>query len=217
MTLPRFRVALLLLAMILPLPAAADETADVAQSFAAYKQALIDGDGAAASALTASDTHAYLKQTLDRALTMEAAELQALPLLDQVSVLMLRHNMKPAELRQMNDGDPVAYAVNQQAFDMNEVQKLEAAEFSVTGTQAQAPISNLEGSPIPVDVHFKEEAGTWRFDLLSSIAPFRAVFDSQAALLSNLNSADGNNAVVPLIIHLVTGRAPDPNIWNPPE
>jgi len=214
----RLRAVIVALALLiaLPLPAAADEAAEVAASFAAYKQALIDGDGTAASALTASDTHAYLKQTLERALTMEAKDLQALPLLDQVSVLMLRHNMKPAQLREMKDGDPVAFAVEQQAFDMNEVEKLDAGEFSVAGTQAQAPISNLKGSPIPVNVHFKEEAGTWRFDLLSSIAPFRAVFDSQAAFLKNLNSADGNNAVVPLIIHLVTGRAPDPNIWNPP-
>jgi hypothetical protein len=203
--------------LLLPLPALGQgNPAAVEQSFEAYKQALIDGDGAAASALTASDTHAYLKQTLERALTMPAADLQAQPLLDQISVLMLRHHMKPDQLREMKDSDPVAYAVDQHAFDMNEVQKLQAAEFTVTGSQAQAPISNLTGSPIPVSVHFKEEAGTWRFDLLSSIAPYRAFFDSQAGFLAKLNGQNGNNAVVPLLIHLITGRAPDPNIWNPP-
>lgn len=213
----RLPAILLALTLLLPLPAVGQgDPAAVAQSFEAYKQALIEGNGAAASALTASDTHAYLAQTLDRALTMPAADLQALPLLDQVSVLMLRHNMKPDQLRAMSDGDPVAYAVDQQAFDMNEVSKLEAAEFTVAGTQAQAPISNLEGSPIPVSVHFKEEAGTWRFDLLSSIAPYRAFFDSQAGFLAKLNGENGNNAVVPLLIHLITGRAPDADIWNPP-
>ena len=205
-----------LLALLAAPAAAQDGPAAVEQSFAAYKQALIDGDGAKASKLTSADTHAYLKQTLDRALTMPAGDLQALPLLDQISVLMLRHNMKAEQLREMKDGDPVAYAVNKQAFDMNEVEKLEAESFTVAGTQAQAPLSNLTGSPIPVNVHFKEEAGTWRFDLLSSIAPFRAVFESQAGFLSQLNGSDGNNAVVPLIIHLITGRAPDANIWNPP-
>lgn len=204
-------------ALLLPLPAAAqDGAAAVERSFEAYKQALAEGNGAAASRLTASDTHTFLKQTLDRALTMPAADLQALPLLDQISVLMLRHNMKPEQLREMKDEDPVAYAVNQRAFDMNEVQKLEAAEFTVTGSQAQAPLSNLKGSPIPVNVHFKEEAGTWRFDLLSSIAPYRAFFDSQAGFLAKLNGQNGNNAVVPLLIHLITGRAPDADIWNPP-
>lgn len=213
----RLPALLIAIGLVLPLPVAAqDGPAAVEQSFEAYKQALIDGNGAAASALTASDTHAYLAQTLDRALTMPAGDLQALPLLDQVSVLMLRHNMPPAQLREMKDSDPVAYAVDQHAFDMNEVQKLEAAEFTVTGSQAQAPISNLKGSPIPVNVHFKEEAGTWRFDLLSSIAPYRAFFDSQAGFLAKLNGQNGNNAVVPLLIHLITGRAPDANIWNPP-
>lgn len=212
----RMRLALAVLLMLTAAPALADPQAEVAESFAAYKQALVDGDGARASDLTATDTHAYLKQTLDRALTMQSSELQTLPLLDQVSVLMLRHNMKADQLRAMKEGDPVAYAVNQRAFDMNEVQKLEAAEFTVTGTQAQAPISNLKGSPIPVTVHFKEEAGTWRFDLLSSIAPYRAFFDSQAGFLSKLNSGNGNSGVVPLLIHLITGRAPDANIWNPP-
>jgi hypothetical protein len=207
-------IAALLLAL-LPVTAQADPAA-VEASFEAYKQALIEGDGAAASELTASDTHAFLDQTLDRALTMEEPELRALPLLDQISVLMLRHNMKPAQLREMKDGDPVAYAVNQRAFDMNEVQKLEAAEFTVTGNQAQAPLSNLKGSPVPVNVHFKEEGGTWRFDLLSSIAPFRAVFDAQASMFQALQSKDGKSGVVPLIIHLITGRAPGPNIWNPP-
>ena len=213
----RALISLLLLVLVAlrPVPSQADP-AEVEASFAAYKQALIAGDGAAASRLTASDTHAYLKQTLDRALTMEEAEVRALPLLDQVSVLMLRHNLKADQLRQMKDGDPVAYAVDQHAFDMNEVAKLEASEFSVTGDHAHAPLSNLKGSPIPVNVHFKEEAGTWRFDLLSSIAPFRAMFDAQAGMLEALKTKDGNSGVVPLLIHLITGRAPDTNIWNPP-
>jgi len=204
------------LLLILAAPAWADGPAEVEKSFAAYKQALIDGDGAKASKLTASDTHAYLKQTLDRALTLKEPDVRALPLLDQISVLMLRHNMKADDLRAMKNGDPVAYAVDHGSFDMNEVQKLEAADFTVTGTQAQAPLSNLTGSPIPVNVYFKEEEGTWRFDLLSSIAPFRAVFDAQAGLLNALKSSDGNSGAVPLIIHLITGRAPDANIWNPP-
>ena len=211
----RLVIVSLLLALAAPAAAQSDPAA-VEQSFEAYKQALIDGDGAEASKLTSSDTHAFLKQTLDRALTMQEAEVRALPLLDQISVLMLRHNMKAEQLRAMKDGDPVAYAVDQHAFDMNEVQKLEAADFTVTGTQAQAPLSNLKGSPIPVNVHFKEEAGTWRFDLLSSIAPFRAVFDAQAGMFQALQTKDGKSGVVPLIIHLITGRAPDPNIWNPP-
>jgi hypothetical protein len=99
---------------------------------------------------------------------------------------------------------------------MNEVQKLETADFTVTGDHAQAPLSNLKGSPIPVHVHFKEEGGSWRFDLLSSIAPFRSVFDAQAGMLQALQTSDGKSGVVPLIIHLISGRAPDANIWNPP-
>src|SRR3546814_6231956 len=75
--------------------------AEVEASFEAYKQALVEGDGARASELTASDTHAFVKQTLDRALTMEEPALRTLPLLDQISVLMLRHNMKPEQLRAM--------------------------------------------------------------------------------------------------------------------
>jgi len=209
------RVLLVVILCAAATPALADP-AEVEQSFEAYKQALIDGDGAEASKLTASDTHAFLKQTLDRALTMKEQDVRALPLLDQISVLMLRHNMKADQLRAMKDGDPVAYAVDQHAFDMNEVQKLEAADFTVTGTQAQAPLSNLKGSPIPVNVYFKEEQGTWRFDLLSSIAPFRAVFDAQAGMLQGLQTSDGKSGVVPLILHLITGRAPDANIWNPP-
>ncbi|WP_340119066.1 hypothetical protein [Pelagibius sp. 7325] len=213
----KLHLVLAILMLVVAAPAAAQsDPAAVEQSFEAYKQALIDGDGAEASKLTSSDTHAFLKQTLDRALTMQEAEVRALPLLDQISVLMLRHNMKADDLRAMKDGDPVAYAVDHGSFDMNEVQKLEAADFTVTGTQAQAPLSNLKGSPIPVNVYFKEEAGTWRFDLLSSIAPFRAVFDAQAGLLTNLNGPGGQGAVVPLILHLITGRAPDANIWNPP-
>ena len=213
--LSRLSFVFMVAALAIPVSSRA-EPAAVDQSFAAYKQALVEGDGAAASKLTASDTHAFLDQTLDRALTMEEAEVRALPLLDQISVLMLRHNMKPEELRAMAQGDPVAYAVNQRAFDMNEVEKLEAEAFAVNGTQAQAPLSNLKGSPIPVSVHFKEEAGSWKFDLLSSIAPFRAVFESQAGLFSRLQIGDGNSGVVPLILHVITGRAPDANIWNPP-
>jgi hypothetical protein len=137
----RWGILAVLLAALLPLTAQADPAA-VERSFAAYKQALVDGDGAAASALTAADTHAYLDETLNRALTMKAEDLRLLPLLDQISVLMMRHNMTAAELRAMKDGDPVAYAVDNGAFDMNEVEKLSAGDFTVTGGQAQAPISS---------------------------------------------------------------------------
>ena len=195
-------------------PAAA-ETPEVRRSFDAYKQALIAGDGSKASRLTASDTHAFLAEIVDRARTMPEQQLRALPLLDQVSVLLLRHNMAPEEIRAMARSDAVTYAVNQRAFDMKEVAKLEAEPFMVNGGQAQAEVSNLKGSPIPVSVHFKDEAGVWRFDLMSSIAPFRAFFESQAGLFKNLKMGDGNSGVVPLIIHLLTGRAPAANIWNP--
>src|SRR3546814_3036380 len=121
---------------------------------------------------------------------MEEAELRALPLLDQIAVLMLRHNMKPEDLREMKDGDPVAYAVDKRSFDMNEVSRLEAADFTVAGTQAQAPLANLKGSPIPVNVHFKEEGGIWRFDLLSSITPFRALFATQAGMLGAMQRSE---------------------------
>src|SRR3546814_7454767 len=59
-----------LLVALLPTAALANP-AEVEASFEAYKQALVEGDGARASELTASDTHAFVKQTLDRALTME--------------------------------------------------------------------------------------------------------------------------------------------------
>src|SRR3546814_2546424 len=95
---------------------------------------------------------------------MEEAELRALPLLDQIAVLMLRHNMKPEDLREMKDGDHVAYAVDKRSFDMNEVSRLEAVDFTVAGTQAQAPLANLRGSPIPLNVLFKAEGGIWRLD-----------------------------------------------------
>src|SRR3546814_8460564 len=82
---------------------------------------------------TRTDTrfpYTTLFRSLDRALTMEEAELRALPLLDQIAVLMLRHNMKPEDLREMKDGDPVAYAVDKRSFDMNEVSRLRSEEHT---------------------------------------------------------------------------------------
>ncbi len=187
----------------------------VRDSFAAYKQALIEGDGRAASRLTASDTHRYLLQSLERALIMNEAALRALPLVDQIAVLLLRHNMPPAELRAMRAGDPVAYAVERKAFDEAAVARLAVEPFTVTGTRAEAPLSNVKGLPLPVRVHFKEEAGAWRLDLLSSMAPLRAALDARAGLLSRLNMAEGDLAV--LIVRLVSGRVPAPDIWIPPK
>src|SRR3546814_19842977 len=113
-----------------------DLPAEVEASFEAYKQALVEGDGARASELTASDTHAFVKQTLDRALTMEEPALRALPLLDQISVLMLRQDMKPEQLRSMKHAVPVAYAVHHGSIDALDVQTLDAAEFPVNGSMA---------------------------------------------------------------------------------
>src|SRR3546814_18405259 len=82
----RTAIATLLLAL---LPTAAFASpAEVEARFEAYKQALIEGDGKTASEVTAADTHDFLAQTLDRALTMEEAELRALPMLDQISLLL---------------------------------------------------------------------------------------------------------------------------------
>ena len=211
---PRLWLGAILIAL---LPGAAlAEPAAVRESFDAYKQALMAGDGPTASRLTASDTHAFLGETLDRALTLREEELRALPLFEQIAVLMLRHNMPAEQLRAMAKNDLVAYAVSHQTFDLDEVEKLSAEPFVVNGDRARAELSKLKGSPIPVSVHFREEGGTWRFDLMQSIAPFRAFFEAQAGLLSKVQTSDGKNAVVPLIIHLFTGRAPGLDIWNPP-
>ena len=216
-TLPLWRTLGFVLTLLCAVPAQAEtDPAAVRESFDAYKQALMAGDGPTASRLTASDTHAFLGETLDRALTLREEELRGLPLFDQIAVLMLRHNMPADQLRAMAKDDLVAFAVSQQAFDLAEVEKLSAEPFVVNGDRARAELSKLKGSPIPVSVHFREEGGTWRFDLMQSIAPFRAFFEAQAGLLSKVQTSDGKNAVVPLIIHLFTGRAPGPDIWNPP-
>src|SRR3546814_18358764 len=58
-----------LLVALLPTAALANP-AKVEVSFEAYKQVLVEGDGARASELTASHTHSFVTQPLDRAPTI---------------------------------------------------------------------------------------------------------------------------------------------------
>ena len=204
----------LILAHSNPALAMDDQTA-VAESVGAYKKALIVGDGASASALSSRESHELLRSAADRALTMDARDLRSLPSMDQLSVLLLRHSVRVEHLRRMTEMDPVEYVVSAHALIVLGIAETEIDEIHLEDDEAEVYLRHTSSFPPDAAIFLRKEAGAWRIDLVRYLLQFVPV-----GVIYTPDNADKTTNIGTQImsstIAWITGRVPDPDIWNPP-
>lgn len=100
------------------------------------------------------------------------------------------------------------------AFDSRMIANLESIDILVEGDEAEVPLRNAWGFQPDAAIYLKKQEGAWRIDLpryLAQFAPVGVIVNDEAA-----DGPDIGEEIMRFSITLITGCAPNPNIWNRP-
>jgi hypothetical protein len=203
-------IAPILALAVLP-ASAADPTAAVEASFAAYQSALVRRDGARAAAAVSSNSLAYYDRIRKLALSATKSELDEFEGTERMLILGLRHQ---APLDLLETGTPeelLAYAVDTALVSDIAVAKTELGEVTIHGDLARCWIV-VDGKPTRGVLQFALEGGEWKFDLEFAMR-------SSAGWIAALARQNGmsENEVIFELLSRGSGKPVGPDIWKPPR
>ena len=213
------RIALLGLAFSSATAAATDEDA-VRATFAAYQQALIEGDGERAAALVDAETETYY-QTLRRlVLEGSAEEVRSRSFVDRFLVVVFRHEFEAAELIEMELADVIVRAMDIGWINAETIRQLALGQVEVTGDEAVAEArtrASLEDPALAsgmdgLSYRFVHEAGGWKFRFSALVESIDSVMRDFAERLG----ADEDDLIFTLV-EALTGTEVLPEVWTATE
>jgi hypothetical protein len=138
---------------------------DVRRAYAAYKTAVMSGDGAAAAVLLSSMTVNHFGRIRELALYAPAEEVKAHPCVNQLSIFRLRHFVPADELASWSAEQTLAYALSRGWIGRDVVAKVELGRIELHGGAAlgEVLVNGLDNGWWHI---LLEEDGRWRFELL---------------------------------------------------
>jgi hypothetical protein len=154
---------LLILFLLLARPVLAD--AGPAEAFARYLAALQARDGAAAAVLVTAGSLAREETLRDLALTAPPDAVAALPMVDRLAVLRLRHEFTADELRPLSGADLMGLAVAEEWTSPEPLAVLTVTGAALDGDAATLQVARA-GESVPVRLVLRRERGAWKLDLV---------------------------------------------------
>jgi hypothetical protein len=152
----------------------AAEQVAVKTSYRAFAEAVAAKNGPAAARLLSTSTLAYYDDLRDSALDDDRAELSQRSVLDQLTVLSMRHNIAAATLRTGNPLDVVSAGVAGGAISAGDSPQEGLDQISITGDRATAVLALAGDKPKRNPIEFAKEGGVWKFDLTSVLPAAQA-------------------------------------------
>lgn len=203
----------LVLLLALPMaPAAAAPKDDVAATFAAYKQAVQETDGAAVAEMVTQDSRDLHRSYASLALTLDRAALNRLHLSDRLTVMLLRHSLAREQLMKMSGGEIIAYAVQQGWISKEGTAGIRLGNYQVAGDLATGTLLRADGSETKYKVEFAKEGGAWRLNL-KKMLEFRRIGIEYTVEQAGMTE----DQFILSLLEYSTGEKPGPDIWNPPS
>jgi hypothetical protein len=166
------KISLFLFASLFLLAACTDEKAEVEElikaTFTGYQEAILANRGIEAVTYIDQATIDYYAHLFELVKSGSREEVEALDLVDQVSVLMARLRMKPEEIKRMTVNQFIAYSI-----DSGMIGKGGAARFTFSkmteyeGDKAKAMIvsQGRQGQNASTEFLFSKENGEWKLNL----------------------------------------------------
>ena len=166
MTLFRICLIIFLFAFLSPLSGSAtDQSAEIIQSFATYKEAIFDDNGELAWSLVDKNTQEYYDKITRMAIYADKPSILALKTWDQVMVLEMRHKIPHELLINMNGKDYFKYLVKKNVIGGDWMyEKLSLGKIETDGHFAKAEI-RYRGGTTRYYFHFNFENGSWKPDI----------------------------------------------------
>jgi len=189
---------------------ASPEAAAVKRSFAEYKAALKQRDGARAVAAVSGNSFRYYDRMRKLALSAPRDELALLEGTERMLVLALRQQ---APLDLLANGTPeelVAHAVTTEAITDISVARTELGEIRAEGDLARGWIV-VDDKPTQGVLQFAREGDRWKFDLEFAMR-------SSAGLIAAIAKQSGlsEDEVILKLLEQGMQQPVGPEIWRPP-
>ena len=177
--------------------------------FEQYKNAAVAGDGEAAASCVDSATLSHYADMSAHAISSKREQLLLLPLVDQLTILVIRTKLDAESLVAMNGRELFVKAVSAGWTGKNSIQALDLGNIAVDGNHAEAEALS-QGRLLPVMQEFVREDGVWKYRLL-------ATFPAVDTALRQLAAANGisNEELVLAMIESNLGAPPSAAIWDP--
>ncbi|PPK87360.1 hypothetical protein CLV84_0300 [Neolewinella xylanilytica] len=205
----------LLLAFLLPLLPCAAQTSEtgtpedqIRATFGNYKSAILNDEGERALGYVDSRTLAYYGDMLEKTRTADSATVDALPIMDKLMVLAIRHRTSHADLLRFDAEKLFVYAIEQGMVGKSSVMHNEIGEVELDGNYARGKLV-VNGTPAPAHFDFYDEGG-WKVDLTSIFPLANQGFEQLVR-----ESGEPENAYLLLVLEIITGNPAGPDIWQP--
>jgi hypothetical protein len=189
--------------------AVADEKEAVAATFRGYKQAIIAQNGAEATGWVTKSTLDEYQTWVQWARSATRKEVEALPFASRIQVLMIRHRVDAATLREADGGAIFALAVDRDWTGKAGVNRMELGEVEVKDDKATGKCL-VSGKQVGMDFEFLKENGKWRIDL-SALTKLSGP-SLQAAVAQ---SGVAENTFILQMLEKMSGKRPAESIWDP--
>ncbi len=218
-------VAALGLATVLPAAqpttrgAGAGEAA-VRETFEAYRQALVAGDGEQAADLVDRETGDYYRELKRLVLDGSEEEVRQRTFVDRFLVVAFRHQFEEAELTGMELADVIVRAMEIGWINSAAIEQLAVGTVRIEGDEAWAAARTrasledpaLGGGIDELEYRFVNEDGNWKFRFSALVASIDEVMRNLAEQLG----ADEDDLIFTLVESL-TGVEVLPEVWDAVE
>jgi hypothetical protein len=183
----------------------------VRKTFNNYKSAILNDQGAVAIKYVDRNTLRYYNDVLQLVKHADSAKVAALPIMDKMMVLLIRHRTPRGEILTFDGKSLFVYAVKSGMVGKQSVENSFVGQVLTEGDFAKGQY--LMGTQkTALFLHFYKESGLWKIDLTS-------IFDVGSEAVQQLvtQSRQTENDFLFLIMEQLTGKEPDPQIWQPVE
>lgn len=205
----RSLLALLFLVLATPSFAQNDEEG-VREAFEAYRTALLAQDGEAALRTVDGRTVAFYGRSVRQALRADSVTVAALPLVERLTVLSLRHRVPLATLESFTGRTAFVYAVDQGWIGRGDVENARIHRVEIGDKEAVAYLERGGGRRAGTFV-FRRSGNGWHLDLTSA---FEEGTEELLALVQSLDMT--SDEFIAYALTLVSDEPVTDALWHPP-
>lgn len=182
----------------------------VKASFEAYREAILEDDGARAAKFVSHHTIDYYDEIVVQALTADSMALDTMSLIDKMTILIIRGKMSAELLKTAGPGDGFIFSINEGLVGKEEARRNDLGKVFYDSTFARAPMI-VDGQQTPLPMHFHLEEGVWKLDLTSLFPISEPVFTKMIE-----ESGMPENEFLQLVVTITLEGEEEANpIWHP--
>lgn len=190
---------------------AQDDKTLIKNCFEGYKAAILEDRGKDALKFVDSKTISYYSGILEKVKKYDSAQIEQTPIIDKLTILMLRHRATKEEIMKLDGKTLLVFAIGRGMVGKNSVQKNGIGEVVVTGNSGTGQIV-VDGNATPLKFAFNKEEGAWKLDLTSIFPASNIAFKNAIK-----ESGQNENEYLFYMLEMTTEKEPTAEIWKPLE